>query len=231
MRRMVSCSPFTPHSRTQAHEKAIGAESFWEPYIRTLPAEIPCGWAQSPYAWAETAIAIASAFPKGLSESEIIRDLATARIAIDTQCKTIWEAWGDLLDVPSASDLRWGFGQAVSRCFGNDEECALAPYIDLCNHTVDGLRPTGSGDFYAVVPAVNGEPRGLRAGEELYISYSSKGRVEGAARRRHSSDASAAEDPERRGEVLTDVQRSRRCVQNYLSFGFVLPEDLEGAQP
>ncbi|GLC41194.1 hypothetical protein PLESTB_001528200 [Pleodorina starrii] len=159
-----------------AVERQRGDDSFWAPYVRSLPASPPCAWALTD---AELSRALAALGP-GTAGWE--RAVAAARRSVYQRAEQTVQRYGRHLPGElSADDVVWAMGQVLSRSFGREPDVALAPYIDLCNHRHGAPRPGGfvdeqDGVSYAFVESSSfGEPRALLAGDEVYVSYIAAG--------------------------------------------------------
>lgn len=153
-------------------EAEAGDKSFWEPYVSCIVHQpSPTGWSRSKEE-AETY----------LQSVGIIDDIpdweqrySDAKEAIEAQVKVLREGWGRELGIERRR-FRWALGHVLSRCFGDDDVVGLAPFIDLMNHSCYAPPPQGmtgeDGSVRMYVPALwDDEPREVKAGEEVLISY------------------------------------------------------------
>ncbi|KAJ9505639.1 hypothetical protein QJQ45_026049, partial [Haematococcus lacustris] len=104
--------------------------------------------------------------------------------AVRLQASLAAALYGQELGV-DVDDVVWAAGQVESWLgFGNQEELALAPLIDLLNHQQGAARPQGFEDedrgergvattqtIAYVTSSRHGHPAPLAAGEELFIQY------------------------------------------------------------
>ncbi|EFJ52359.1 hypothetical protein VOLCADRAFT_116001 [Volvox carteri f. nagariensis] len=155
-----------------AVERQRGDRSFWAPYIRSLPAAVPCAWALSDQ---DLRLALAAVGPGAEGWEQAV---SVARRGVYQRAEHVVQRYGKHLPVElSVDDVTWALGQVFSRSFGRDPDIALAPYIDLCNHRQGAPRADGfvdelDGLSYAFVKSSSfGEPRALGAGDEVYVSY------------------------------------------------------------
>lgn len=183
-----------------AHERTKGRGSFWAPYISNLPGTPPCPWflpeEQLPAALRD--LAQTHGLNEGVTQgwvAAVRRAGAVARV----RAAALAAAYGAALGV-DAEGIAWALGHVASRAFGDGEDVALAPLIDSCNHQDGAGKPwplevkwpdgggeggEGLGDgsggqvLVCITPEVDGEVRGLAAGDELCISY---GRLSGKDR-------------------------------------------------
>jgi hypothetical protein len=165
-----------------AHERAKGGASFWSPYIASLPDEPPCAWllrldelrsrVRDLLAARNAADAADAALERWVSTIERAGRAPRARAA------SLAATYGPALGV-DAADVEWALAQVVSRAFGGgDDDVALAPLIDSCNHDGRAALPFAVEVDGATVVCVSpcdadGNDRGLAAGEELFIRYGS----------------------------------------------------------
>ncbi|KAG2501281.1 hypothetical protein HYH03_001083 [Edaphochlamys debaryana] len=185
-----------------AVERRRGDDSFWAPYIRSLPDDVPCGWALSKQQLTATLDALrptlgarlegwAPAAERAGKGVEAVAEAAVKRYGRHLE--------GDL----DVADVVWGMGQVLSRSFGGGADLGMAPYIDLLNHREGAPKPrsfvdsddddAGGRGFVVIDCSLHGEPQALAAGEEAFISYAA---------------AEAGGDP----------------LQAFLNLGFVPPE-------
>ncbi|KXZ46517.1 hypothetical protein GPECTOR_43g954 [Gonium pectorale] len=159
-----------------AVERRRGDESFWAPYIRSLPDYVPCAWA-----WGDQELggALAALGPWAAGWEPAV---ASARRGVRQRAEEAVKRYGRHLPGGVAiDDVVWAMGQVLSRSFGRDPDVGLAPFIDLCNHRHGAPRPAGFVDerygapYAYVESSAFGRPRPLAAGDEVYVSYAADG--------------------------------------------------------
>ncbi|GIL45864.1 hypothetical protein Vafri_3000 [Volvox africanus] len=161
-----------------AMERRRGEDSFWAPYIRSLPSDVPCAWALCDDDLQKMLAAL------GPGAEDWSHAVAAARSSVHQRAEHAVKRYGKhLLAELSVEDVVWALGQVLSRSFGNDPDIALAPFIDLCNHRHGAPRPGGfvderDGVSYAFIASSSNNNNSscervhaLAAGEEVYISY------------------------------------------------------------
>ncbi|PNH11431.1 hypothetical protein TSOC_001791, partial [Tetrabaena socialis] len=159
-----------------AAERGKGDGSFWAPYIRSLPHDVPCAWALGQR---ELDAALAALGPAAV-EDVWVAAVEAARVGVRRKAEAAVQRYGRHLGV-EVEDVVWAMGQVLSRSFGRDPHIGLAPYIDLLNHRAGSPLPGGfldeqDGLPYAFVQSSHfGETRELAAGDEVYISYGCSG--------------------------------------------------------
>ncbi|KAG2432957.1 hypothetical protein HXX76_008685 [Chlamydomonas incerta] len=167
-----------------AVERARGEQSFWAPYIRSLPAAPSCAWALPPQ---QLRAALAAVGPAAAGwEAAVER----ARGGVYGRAEAVVRMYGRHLDVElDVEDVVWGMGQVLSRAYGRESDLGLAPYIDLCNHTLGAPRPGGFTQVeaegpgkparevsYAFIESSRyGKPLPLAVGDEVYVTYAADG--------------------------------------------------------
>ncbi|KAL6756015.1 hypothetical protein V8C86DRAFT_2659226 [Haematococcus lacustris] len=150
-----------------AHERAKGEAGFWWPYIAALPCHPPCAWALPPSQLHQ----LLAEFGAPTAWAAAVE---AAGQAVRLQASLAAALYGHELGV-DVDDVVWAAGQVLSRSFGNQEELALAPLIDLLNHQQGAARPQGFEDedrgetIAYVTSSRHGHPAPLAAGEELFI--------------------------------------------------------------
>jgi hypothetical protein len=158
-----------------ASQKRRGAAAFFAPYIAALPPQPPCPWLLPP---AELDAAFAKLGLSEKREQEWRAEVQQAAQHAQAQAALAAAALAPAHRLDPA-DIAWGMGQIASRAFGGFEDPGLAPFIDLMNHADPASHPLGveddslpcDGVHYAVFSLWNGQPRSLKPGQELYISY------------------------------------------------------------
>jgi len=158
-----------------AHERAQGADSFYDPYVASLSERPPNAWAMTD---SELEAAIASL---GRSVPETWKTEAVrTRQLLEAHAQGAAERYNKYFPI-TAEDVFWSMGHVLSRSFASHPQLGLAPFIDLCNHCGDASHPELAWDddgtsvtseyFYFVTNARAGQPCSMRAGEELLIKY------------------------------------------------------------
>ncbi|GLI64772.1 hypothetical protein VaNZ11_008175 [Volvox africanus] len=145
-----------------AVERAKGSESFWLPYVRTLPDTPPNPWLLTGAELAEVLERTAEVAAAGSKQVEAESTTAEAAEAEAMRwpggpvgCRTKWAAaveaarrrYGamaaEVLEVVGADSrqlrldqegLMWALGQVVSRSLGSGRSAGLLPLIDMTNH-------------------------------------------------------------------------------------------------
>ncbi|EFJ49221.1 hypothetical protein VOLCADRAFT_90151 [Volvox carteri f. nagariensis] len=138
-----------------AIERAKGAESFWLPYVRTLPDMPP-----NPWLLTGTDLAEAARRRYGGMAEETLEVVGSDR----AQLKLDHEG------------LMWAIGQVVSRSLGSGRASGLLPLIDMANHCSAARPPLMMLDeqdrlVFTLTSIRNGELAPLETGQELFISY------------------------------------------------------------
>ncbi|KAG2448771.1 hypothetical protein HYH02_006124 [Chlamydomonas schloesseri] len=165
-----------------AVERARGDQSFWAPYIRSLPAAPSCAWALPPQQLQEALAALGPMASAAGWDAAVER----ARAGVYARAEAAVRVYGRHLEVEvDVADVVWGMGQVLSRAYGREPELGLAPYIDLCNHTLGAPRPGGFTEeeeeggrevSYAVIESSRyGKPLPLAVGDEVYVTYAADG--------------------------------------------------------
>lgn len=62
---------------------------------------------------------------------------------MDIQIELILSLYGEVFTELRPNQLRWATAQVLSRCFGQGDDIALLPFIDLCNHSCRADPPDG----------------------------------------------------------------------------------------
>jgi hypothetical protein len=132
-----------------AHQRRLGAASFWAPYISDLPEAPPCSWYSAVLpqvrAWdgpqqKEPAAAVAADGNKSASAKA-----AAAAAAVAAKCTAAAAVFGCALGGLTAEELAWAYGQVVSRAFSmgrpQPDSMALLPAIDMLNHLAGASVP------------------------------------------------------------------------------------------
>lgn len=90
-----------------AAERAKGATSFYYPYISSLPAQLPCGWAQEGPSLDAALAAVGCPSAEGWRD-----DVRAARRAVEQRAVQAVQLCGRYLDAPvTADDIVWSLGQ------------------------------------------------------------------------------------------------------------------------
>lgn len=177
------------HLRTHREACVPGSDSFWAPYIETLPSTPSCAWILPEN---ELRVEIVL-LPSHIRDSEDCLERAKLHaMAYQQEIEEAIDDYGDALGL-EFDDVKWALGHVHSRAYG--EECSLIPIVDLLNHHAAAMPPLGSelcclirivklemcyhramsdddipmtyvGSFYY------GTPRSLQPGDELFINYS-----------------------------------------------------------
>lgn len=114
-----------------------GSDSFWAPYIATLPSSPSCAWLLPEN---ELRIEIAL-LPSHIKEAEDCFENAKRYIQdYKDEAERAIRDYGDALGI-EIDDLLWALGQVHSRAYGHD--CALIPVVDLINHHPAAMPPLG----------------------------------------------------------------------------------------
>lgn len=116
--------------------------------------------------------------------------IRAASSAVDKQCDAMFRALGGPLGLTGPEEIRWALGQVLSRSFGGQDSCGLAPYIDLANHDGAASRPRGS-SLVEVAEILSGRQAEIPSGEG---NVSSGGWEFGAGK---SDGGSSGEDADR----------------------------------
>ncbi|KAF6261924.1 hypothetical protein COO60DRAFT_1636458 [Scenedesmus sp. NREL 46B-D3] len=137
-----------------AYERSKGPDSFWYPYIASLPNEPPCGW----FTALQHQQQQQQQQPSGTTPVEV----SAAASAVVTKCRAAAAMYGPALGgCVSADDVVWAYGQVVSRAFGSGRDVAFAPLIDMLNHQLASSQPqllTVSGEAAAAAAAAAANP-------------------------------------------------------------------------
>ncbi|MEW5302743.1 MAG: hypothetical protein WDW36_005493 [Sanguina aurantia] len=154
-----------------AHERKRSADSFFHPYITSLPLAPPCAWAMPP---SQLSAALAQLKQQGMQTDGWAAGIADHRACMVQLAEASVRGFGSALGVEGA-DVFWALGQVMSRSYGRSPDLGLAPYIDLLNHKHGAGKPSGEdidGEGFACLsPCSQGEPCLMEEGEELYVSY------------------------------------------------------------
>ena len=104
-----SLTPATQLALLLAHERAKGQNSFWWPYIQTLPTTPPCAWHASNSAALNTELKALL----GSDRATQVR-LVEVKAGIDRQVQAAVQVHGKQLEV-AASDVEWALAQVRQR--------------------------------------------------------------------------------------------------------------------
>eukprot|EP00854_Cymbomonas_tetramitiformis_P032329 gene32329-40968_t len=152
-----------------AHERAKGKSSKWYHYINTLPEDIPCAWALSNEAATRAVEDLDCATASRLLDA---RTVATA--GVQEFSRRVKQLYGPPFGATGLDDegaLLWAAGMVVSRSYAaNESVLAMAPLVDLCNHSYEARKPYFDEWNGLPVTAV-AAPEHLGAGDELCVSY------------------------------------------------------------
>jgi hypothetical protein len=143
-----------------AQQRRLGKQSFWHPYISTLPEQPPCAWYtvvqqfldKLPNSLQESHYAVqagASGAPAGFAQESTpeidAAALATAAAAVAAKCAAAADVFGSALGGIGPKEVAWAFGQVVSRAFAAGPPgttcIALLPVIDMLNHAAGAAVP------------------------------------------------------------------------------------------
>ena len=164
------------------------ADSSWARWVRLLPSPEAV---ETPTCWAEPTlqqiigtpvygvVQARRAWLDGLSESlpPLLSEAGLGAAAAALREDASWLRWADALVWSRAVGLPTEDGEGEAQA----ERLAMLPGVDMCNHTVDPSKVTarwvstmrmGPGGGVTLVTA--GDDEGVRAGDELLLSYGPK---------------------------------------------------------
>lgn len=158
-----------------ADQRQKRARAFFAPYIESLPLQPPCPWTLPPQQLDDAFQALGL---DGQLEREWRAEVQQAAQHAQQQAQAAAAVLAPVHKLDPAN-IVWGMGQIASRAFGGFEDPGMAPFIDLMNHADQASHPLGvedgslpcDGVHYAVFSLWQGQPRNLKPGQELFISY------------------------------------------------------------
>lgn len=136
-----------------AHQRRLGPQSFWYPYISNLPNSPPCAWydivehaalhGSLPNLSGPCTTATAPATPQ---EALQLDALQAAASAVAAKCAAAAHMFGTALGGITAAEVAWAYGQVASRAFATSgasgtSGLALLPVIDMLNHAAGAAVP------------------------------------------------------------------------------------------
>jgi hypothetical protein len=134
-----------------AHQRRLGPQSFWHPYISSLPEQPPCAWfdtVEQQLLHPATDRPLDAAQQQSCTGPAAALDpstLAAAASAVAAKCRAAADVFGAALGGVSAAEIAWAYGQVVSRAFATGPPgttgIALLPVIDMLNHAAGAAVP------------------------------------------------------------------------------------------
>lgn len=233
-----------------AHQRKLGPQSFWHPYISSLPDKPPCAWydrVEQQTRQGNSDSSGGDSSPDGAAAAAVVvgpSAFGAAVSAVAAKCSAAAALFGPALGGLGAAEVAWAYGQVASRAFATggagegagSTGLALLPVIDMLNHAAgagvpvcvdqegaqdQGAAGVGSNGFWCVWPELLAE---WSAGEgAASISHSNvAGVVAGGV---NEGGGGGDQVVLRQGEELY-ISYMSTCDASvaYLSFGFVPPE-------
>jgi hypothetical protein len=136
-----------------AHQRRLGPQSFWYPYISNLPNRPPCAWydivehaalqGSLPNVTGLRTTATAPAAPQEALQPDTLQAAASA---VAAKCAAAAAVFGTALGGITAAEVAWAYGQVASRAFATSgasgtSGLALLPVIDMLNHAAGAAVP------------------------------------------------------------------------------------------
>ncbi len=179
-----------------AHERSIGIESAFHPYISSLPLNPTCGFSPLLRKEALDTISVMSV-QFGMDVNGWPGELSKATDRANIMAEGLSRDYGQYVITPKGgvsayATIQWAFCHVASRATaGSDKHGALrlVPIVDLINHDVEsggieelnGMERLENGNFvdatiddsgaFIVRSVLHGRKRPLRKGQEIMVNY------------------------------------------------------------